>query len=157
MTVSEKHINAAKALIEDRINSMCLTWDHSFGLMDEAQREGLRRSFRQIAYHDLTPFIAAALTAAEREGREDERKRCAEIARDLPRCELTSVSPSGGITPKMAFGVGADAQSSAIEKSILSQANTHSVALPPPGATEAGSVQPSADPATHHASRNGEG
>ncbi|TDR28886.1 hypothetical protein DES43_15610 [Aquamicrobium defluvii] len=35
--------------------------------------------------------------------------------------------------------------------------NTHSVALLPPGATEAGSVQPSADPATHHASRNGRG
>lgn len=40
---------------------------------------------------------------------------------------------------------------------FLSQTNTHSVAPPPPGATEAGSVQPSADPATHHASRNGEG
>lgn len=35
--------------------------------------------------------------------------------------------------------------------------NTHSVALLPPGATEAGSVQPSADPAANHASRNGEG
>lgn len=39
--------------------------------------------------------------------------------------------------------------------------NTHSVAPPPPGATEAGEAIPEAlseaSPATHHASRNGEG
>lgn len=148
MTVSEKHMAAAyEILIAAGAEYFNTYYDE--GESGELYENGLVAS--------IAPHVAAALAAAEREGREDERKRCAEIARDLPRCELTSVSPSGGITPKMAFGVGADAQSSAIEKSILSQANTHSVALLPPGATEAGSVQPSADPATHHASRNGEG
>lgn len=47
-----------------------------------------------------------------------ERKRCAEAATHLPLCELTAVSPSGGITPKMAFGVGAGAQRDAIAKAI---------------------------------------
>ena len=79
MTPTEKHRETAEALIASRIDSMCMTWDHSFGLMDEQQREGLRRNFRQIAYHDLTPFIATALAKAEREGREDERKRCVDI------------------------------------------------------------------------------
>lgn len=88
MTPTEKHRETAEALIASRIDSMCMTWDHSFGLMDEQQREGLRRNFRQVAFHDLTPFIAAALTKAEREG----MKRAAEIA------DLHAASPFWGET-----------------------------------------------------------
>lgn len=65
---TEKHRTEAEKLIEARIDAMCMTWDHSFGLMDEARQEDLRRSFRQIAYHDITPFVAGALSNAEHEG-----------------------------------------------------------------------------------------
>ena len=91
-------------------------------------------------------MVAAALAAAEREG----MRRAAEIVRE----RIPHVPPDGPINTEHqaeyeALGFAMMA--------ILSQANTHSVALPPPSATEAGSVQPSADPATHHASRNGRG
>lgn len=64
--------------------------------------------------------IAAALVAAHQDGIREGKRQAAEIARDLPSCELTSVSPSLGTTLKMAFGVGADAQRAAIERAILS-------------------------------------
>lgn len=88
--------------------------------------------------------IARALAAAEREGREDERKRCAEIARQAVIRDADDYWDKCNVAATVA-------------ESILSQANTHSEAPPLPGATEAGSVQPSADPATHHASRKGRG
>lgn len=98
--------------------------------------------------NDTVEAIAAALAAAEREGREDERKRCIRELRD-ELVEIYEDSPE--------IDVECNNLIRRVEGCILSQANTHSVALLPPGATEAGSVQPSADPATHHASRNGEG
>ena len=73
---SEKHMDAARELMEGRINSMCMTWDHSFGIMDESDADCLRRAFRKISYHDIVPFVAAAISNAEREG----MKRAAEIA-----------------------------------------------------------------------------
>lgn len=59
MTVSEKHMEAARRIANDRF---ILTSAYD---VDRAQ---------------LAEEISAALSAAEREGREDERKRCAEIA-----------------------------------------------------------------------------
>jgi len=70
-TIPDEIMRAAQKVFDDRLNSICLTWDHSFGLMSEDQREGLRRSFRRIGYHDIVPAFAAALFA--------ERKRAAEI------------------------------------------------------------------------------
>lgn len=77
MSVTDKHMEAARAVFEAKLDAMCLTWDHSFGTMDEDCREGLRRCFRQIGHHDIIPAFAAALATAEREG----MKRAAEIAR----------------------------------------------------------------------------
>lgn len=74
---SEKYMEAARELMEGRIRSMCMTWDHSFGLMNENAAEGLRRAFRQISYHDIVPFIATALANAEREG----MRRAADVVR----------------------------------------------------------------------------
>lgn len=66
--MSEKHLKAAEELVESRIDSMCMTWDHSFGLLDDRQKDYLRKCFRQVALHDLIPFIKQALATAEREG-----------------------------------------------------------------------------------------
>lgn len=73
--VSEKHRAEAKALIEARIDAMCMTWDHSFGLMSAEGKDALRRQMRQLAEHDLTPFIAEHYAKVER----DTFKRAASI------------------------------------------------------------------------------
>lgn len=127
MTVSEKHIAAAIDLVDSETFK---------GLM-AVDRIG-----------KCAEMIAAALAAAEREGREDERRRCIRELRD-ELVEIYEDSPE--------IDVECNNLIRRVEGCILSQANTHSVALLPPGATEAGSVQPSADPATHHASRDGRG
>lgn len=135
MTVSEKHMASAyEILIAAGAEYFNTYYDE--GEPGELYENGLVAS--------IAPHVAAALAAAEREGREDERRRCAEIARQAVIRDADDYWDKCNVAATVA-------------ESILSQANTHSVALPPPSATEAGSVQPSADPATHHASRNGEG
>lgn len=113
MTPTAKHRETAEALIASRIDSMCMTWDHSFGLMDEQQREGLRRNFRQIAYHDLTPFVAVALAKAEREG----MKRAAEIALARTHRSIEEMAPVGGD----AYCQGSASSAECIRNSILSE------------------------------------
>ncbi len=71
MTVSEKHIKAAQNIMDDA----CLPV----------------RLYENGVVRTMQKAIAAALAAAEREGREDERRRCAEIAeRWTPFPEPTS-------------------------------------------------------------------
>lgn len=65
-------MEAARATFESSVDGMCMTWDHSFGLLDEKQRDYLRRCFRQVGEHDVIPFTARAILA--------ERNRCAEVA-----------------------------------------------------------------------------
>jgi len=46
-----------------RVNGMCMTMDHSFGLQNEDEQRGLKISMTQVAQHDLAPAIAAAILA----------------------------------------------------------------------------------------------
>lgn len=63
-----------------------------------------------VPEHEMVDSIARALM--------DRDERAAKIADDLPHCELQQVSPSAGVSLKMAFGVGASAQAKAIASAI---------------------------------------
>lgn len=52
------------------IDAMCMTWDHSFGLMPEDKRASLRLCIGQLIQHDIGPYIARAIMAAKAEERE---------------------------------------------------------------------------------------
>jgi len=112
MTVSEKHMAEAKRVAEG--------------------------SF----LHGGSPIIdaiAAALAAAEREGREDERKRCTKIV--LATANVMRIVGRGKIDASVANAL--DVASVAIANG---EEDTHSVAPHPPGATEAGEADPQTPP-----------
>lgn len=128
MTVSEKHIRAA----HDVLDNVC----------DE-----------NSSYGENIAIIAAALASAEREG----MMRAAEIARGSSG-EFDFQSALAECRDfDYGFHNGKNHSADSILAAILSQANTHSPDTPPGQVNSAGSVPPPADPATLHASRNGEG
>lgn len=51
------------------IGGMCSTYRHDYGLLPENERKALYVTMSQLAYHDVAPVIARAITA--------ERERCA--------------------------------------------------------------------------------
>lgn len=48
------------------IEGMCLTWDHSYGLMTQEQRGALRQSMYQLYHHNVRPVLASEREARER-------------------------------------------------------------------------------------------
>lgn len=56
------------------VHSMCLTWDHSYGIMEPQERDGLFRSMSQVFVHEVKPFVARAILS--------ERTKAAEIAEE---------------------------------------------------------------------------
>lgn len=51
--------------LDGLINQMCLTWRHDFGLLPEAEREGLRLSMRQVYQHEIEPFVRRKIAEAQ--------------------------------------------------------------------------------------------
>ena len=71
-------MKAAEDAATAAVYGMCMTDDHSFGLLPKDQAEARVRHMSQIAYHDVRPAIARAILA--------ERERCAKVADDLRLC-----------------------------------------------------------------------
>lgn len=160
MTVSEKHAETAPK--PNRVQGMVRSMDQWRNMEAKAVAAGSPAMIEYAlidAAHDIEALwlkceqLVAALAAAEREG-----MRRADLLEQTFRT-YNCPRPCNHRPDEFTIGECIDAGECGCSAgvAILSQANTHSVAPPPPGATEAGSVQPSADPATHHASRNGEG
>lgn len=49
---------------EQIINSMCLTWDHSYGIMDPAKRRALFSDMAQVFDHEIAPLLGMQPTPA---------------------------------------------------------------------------------------------
>ena len=64
------------------IEGMCLTWDHSYGLMTPEQRGSLRQAMHQIYYHNVRPVLATERTAREK----------AEAARDALSAQVEQIT-----------------------------------------------------------------
>ena len=65
----------ARIIAEAMVDQMCLTYRHDYWLMEREKREAMRRTFEQIAEHNVMPAIANALMA--------ERERCANVVREI--------------------------------------------------------------------------
>lgn len=85
MSIPEDILKTAESAASEIVGHMCVTYRHDFGLLPEDEREGLRRTMAQIAYHEVRPAIARALMA--------ERERAAQIVSASLR-EGSPIDPS---------------------------------------------------------------
>ena len=56
--------------LETLIDQMCMTWRHDFGVLSEAEREGLRVSMRQVYQHEIEPFVRRKVSEVQGLARE---------------------------------------------------------------------------------------
>lgn len=76
-------------IVERLIDGMCLTYRHDFGLLPDNEKDGLRRTMRQVFTHHIEPYVKSALA--------EQKEACARVAEtkgvEWRRQMITAIEP----------------------------------------------------------------